>query len=142
MIDAIDVDIYGRSVAFLVEVTPEEFDRFYYDNVERITDEEYRDIRKDILNEKEVGGATWTLDSGTYLVYLRDGRSDKFVPHEILHVCNCILYDAGVTYDRAAEPWAYLVGWRTDKYYRKYWDWVDKVEEQNKKSKNNKKKKK
>lgn len=136
MIDAIDVDIYGRSVAFLVEVTPEEFDRFYYDNVTRITDEEYRDIREDILNEKEVGGATWTLDSSLYLVYLRDGRSDKYVSHEILHVCNCILYDAGVTYTREAEPWAYLVGWMTDEYNRKYWNWVvNKVEKNNKKKK-------
>ena len=141
MIDNIRVDIYNKEVAFLVEITPEEFDRFYYDNVTRITDEEYRDIREDILNWKEVGGNTCTLDSGLYLVYLRNGRSDECVPHEILHVCNCILYDAGVTYDRAAEPWAYLVGWMTDKYYRKYWDWVDKVEEENKKSKKNKKKK-
>lgn len=136
MIDAINVDIYGRSVAFLVEVTPEEFDRFYYDNVTKITDEEYKDIREDILNGKDVGGATWTLDSGLYLVYLRDGRSDKYVSHEILHVCNCILYDAGVTYTREAEPWAYLVGWMTDEYNRKYWNWVvNKVEKNNKKKK-------
>lgn len=136
MIDAIDVDIYGRSVAFLVEVTPEEFDRFYYDNVTRITDEEYKDIREDILNGKDVGGSTWTLDSNLYLVYLRDGRSDKYVSHEILHVCNCILYDAGVTYTREAEPWAYLVGWMTDEYNRKYWNWVvNKVEKNNKKKK-------
>lgn len=136
MIDAIDVDIYGRSVAFLVEVTPEEFDRFYYDNVTRITDEEYKDIREDILNGKDVGGSTWTLDSSLYLVYLRDGRSDKYVSHEILHVCNCILYDAGVTYTREAEPWAYLVGWMTDEYNRKYWNWVvNKVEKNNKKKK-------
>lgn len=136
MIDAINVDIYGRSVAFLVEVTPEEFDRFYYDNVTKITDEEYKDIREDILNGKDVGGATWTLDSSLYLVYLRDGRSDKYVSHEILHVCNCILYDAGVTYTREAEPWAYLVGWMTDEYNRKYWNWVvNKVEKNNKKKK-------
>lgn len=135
MIDAIDVDIYGRRVAFLVEVTPEEFDRFYYDNVTRITDEEYRDIREEILNVKYVRGDTCTLDSGLYLVYLRNGRSDECVSHEIFHVCNCILYDAGVTYDRAAEPWAYLVGWMTDEYYRKYWAWVDKVEKNNKKKK-------
>lgn len=136
MIDAINVDIYGRSVAFLVEVTPEEFDRFYYDNVTKITDEEYKDIREDILNGKDVGGATWTLDSSLYLVYLRDGRSDKYVSHEILHVCNCILYDAGVTYTREAEPWAYLVGGMTDEYNRKYWNWVvNKVEKNNKKKK-------
>ena len=39
MIESINVDMYLRDVAFLVEITPEEFDRFYYDNVTRITDE-------------------------------------------------------------------------------------------------------
>ena len=125
MVDNISVDIYGIDVAFLVEVTPEEFDRFYYDNVTRITDEEYRGIRKDILDEKRVGGATWWLDSEMPLVYIRDGRSDMFVPHEIFHVCNKILCTAGVNHDADAEPWAYLIGWMTNEYYRKYWAWVD-----------------
>ena len=76
MINNIQVPIYGRDILFLVEVTPEEFDRCYYDNVNRITDEEYKGIRKDILNKDKVGGATWWLDSGMPLVYLKDGRSD------------------------------------------------------------------
>ena len=121
-------------MVFLVEVTLEEFDRFYYDNVTRITDEEYRGIRADILNEKGVGGATWWLDSNMFLVYLRDGRSDIFVPHEIFHVCNKILCAAGVNHDADAEPWAYLIGWMTNEYYTRYWDWVDKRKE----NKNNK----
>jgi hypothetical protein len=129
MIDNISVDIYGRDVAFLVEVTPEEFDRFYYDNVTRITDEEYKAIKEDIQNIKGVGGATWWLDSGMPLVYLRDGKSDIFVPHEIFHVCNKILCAAGVNHDADAEPWAYLIGWMTNEYYRKYWAWVDSKEE-------------
>ena len=128
MTTSIDVPIYGRSVAFLVEVTVSEFDRFYYDNVTRITDEEYRQIRADILDEKGVGGTTWYLDSGLMLVYLRDGRSDIIVPHEIFHVCNKILCLAGVNHDGDAEPWAYLIGWMTNEYYRKYWDWVDSGE--------------
>ena len=33
MINNIQVPIYGRDILFLVEVTPEEFDRWYYDNV-------------------------------------------------------------------------------------------------------------
>ena len=125
MIHNIKVDIYCRDVAFLVEVTPEEFDRFYYDNTNRITDEEYKGIRKDILNKEGVGGSTWWLDSGQPLVYLKDGRSDIFVPHEIFHVCNKILCAAGVNHDSDAEPWAYLIGWMTNEYYRAYWDWVD-----------------
>lgn len=132
MIDNIQVNIYNRDVAFLVEVTPEEFDRFYYDNVTRITDEEYKAIRNDILDEKGVGGVTWLLDSGMPLVYLRDGRSDIFVPHEIFHVCNKILCAAGVNHDADAEPWAYLIGWMTNEYYRKYWAWVDSKEEKKK----------
>lgn len=129
MIENINVDIYGRDVAFLVEVTPKEFDLFYYDNVTRITDEEYKAIRADIQNVKGVGGVTWMLDSGYLLVYLRDGRSDIFVPHEIFHVCNKILYSAGVNHDGDAEPWAYLIGWMTNEYYRKYWKWIDSKKE-------------
>lgn len=132
MITNIKVDIYGRDVAFLVEVTPEEFDRFYYDNVGKIADEEYKGIRKDILSEKEVGGFTWWLDSGMPLVYLRDGRFDNYVSHEIFHVCNRILHAAGVTWDEYAEPWAYLIGWMTNEYYLKYWDWADSKEEKKK----------
>ena len=125
MITNINVPIYNRDVVFLVEVTPEEFDRFYYDNVTRITDEEYRGIKKDVLDKKGVGGFTRRLDSGMPLVYIRDGRSDVFVPHEIFHVCNKILCAAGVNHDGDAGPWAYLIGWMTGEYYIRYWDWVD-----------------
>lgn len=125
MIENIIVPIYGRDIAFLAEVTPEEFDRFYYDNATKITDDEYHKIRKDILDEKNVGGVTWWLDSGLALIYLRDGKSDIVVPHEIFHVCNKILYAAGVNHDADAEPWAYLIGWLTNEYYRKYWEWSD-----------------
>ena len=126
MIETIKVPMYERDIAFLVEITPEEFDRFYYDNATKITDEEYRLIRKDVSNEN--GGVTWRLDSELMLVYLSDGRSDVMVPHEIFHVCNKILCAAGVNHDADAEPWAYMIGWLTNEYYRKYWDWVDKRE--------------
>jgi hypothetical protein len=126
MVERISVPIYGRDVAFLAEITLEEFDRFYYDNVTKITDAEYKAIREDILNKKGVGGVTWHLDSELMLVYLRDGKSDITVPHEIFHVCNKILCSAGVNFDADGEPWAYLIGWLTNEYYRKYWDWIDK----------------
>lgn len=132
MIDNIKVDIYNRDVAFLVEVTPEEFDRFCYNNVGRITDEEYKGIREDILAKGKVGGSTWWLDSGMPLLYLRKGNSDMFVSHEIFHVCNRILHAAGVTWDEYAEPWAYLIGWMTEQYYLKYWEWKDSKKEKRK----------
>lgn len=128
MIFNIEVPIYNRDIAFLVEVTPEEFDRFYYDNVTKITDEEYKGIMMDIKDKKSVGGATWHLDSEYMLVYLSKGNSDLFVPHEIFHVCNKILCAAGVNHDEDAEPWAYLIGWLTNEYYRKYWEIKDKEE--------------
>lgn len=124
MITKIDVPIYTRSVAFVVEPTLEEFDRFYYDNATKITDGEYKSMKEDLQN-KEVGGTTWHLDSGLFLVYLRKGNSDSFVAHELFHVCNKILCAAGVNHDADAEPWAYLIGWLTNEYYLKYWDWVD-----------------
>ena len=128
MITDIKVDMYGRNVAFLVEATLEEFNRFYYNNATKITDDERRQIEEDFKNE-DVQGTTWVLESGLYLVFLKDGRSDVDVPHEIFHVCNKILCAAGVNHDADAEPWAYLIGWMTNEYYRRYWNWVDSKEE-------------
>ena len=128
MIFNIPVDIYGRDVVFIVEVTSEEFDRFYYNNTKMITDEEYKVIRKDILDKKGIGGATYWLDYGQPLVYLSKGNSDIFVPHEIFHVCNKILCAAGVNHDSDAEPWAYLIGWMTNEYYRKYYEMKENAE--------------
>ena len=48
MVAVIDVPIYTRSVAVLAEITLEEFDRFYYDNATKVTDDEYRKIKKKI----------------------------------------------------------------------------------------------
>lgn len=132
MIEVIDVPIYLRTVAFLVEITKEELHRFYYDNAAKITDEEYRQMIEDYENS-DVDGTTWRLESGLMLVFLKDGRSDIDVPHEIFHVCNKILCAAGVNHDADAEPWAYLIGWLTNEYYRKYWSWVDSNKEDNKK---------
>ncbi|MBP3279019.1 MAG: hypothetical protein J6M44_08710 [Butyrivibrio sp.] len=124
MIKGIDVPIYQRSISFLVECTLEEFEEFYYLNATRITDEERKQIEEDFKDD-QVRGTTWILDSGLYLVFLKDGRSDIDVPHEIFHVCNKILCAAGVNHDADAEPWAYLIGWLTNEYYRMYWDWAD-----------------
>ena len=72
------------------------------------------------------------MDSGLALVYLRNGKSDMYVSHEIFHVCNKILCAAGVNHDADAEPWAYLIGWMTEKYYEKYWAWAYSKEREEK----------
>lgn len=128
MIKGIDVPIYRRSISFLVECTLKEFEEFYYNNATKITDSERKQIEEDFEND-EVMGTTWILDSGLFLVFLKNGRSDIDVPHEIFHVCNKILCMAGVNHDADAEPWAYLIGWLTNEYYRMYWDWVDSKKE-------------
>ena len=38
----VKVEIYNVTVVFLIEATKLEFEMFYHDNVERISDEEYK----------------------------------------------------------------------------------------------------
>ena len=120
MIDKIDIPIYSTSVVLLIEITEKELKDFYKDNKNLMTYEEYKSIKEDMKAEN-IKGATMTCDSGNYLIYLKNGKSDNFVSHEIFHVCNRILLNKGVHIDEDAEPWAYLIGWFTDEYYRRYW---------------------
>lgn len=127
MISKIDIPIYNTSVAILVEISAEELEDFYKDNKDNLTYEEYKVLKED-LEKKYIKGSTMSCDSGNYTIYLRNGKSDNFVSHEIFHVCNRILLDKGVNIDKEAEPWAYLIGWFTEEYYRKYWEYKDKEE--------------
>lgn len=124
MIDKIDVPIYNTSVALLVEVTESEIKDFYEDNLDKLTYDEYKQLLDDLDNEG-IEGTTMRCDKGGYTIYLRNGKSDNYVAHEIFHVCNRILIDRGVQIDDSAEPWAYLIGWFTDEYYRRYWEHHD-----------------
>lgn len=124
MITKIDIPIYNTSVAVLVEINIKELKNFYKINKNNLTYEEYKDLRED-LTKKNIRGFTMTCESGNYLLYLRNGKSDNFVSHEIFHVCNKILLDRGVKIDESAEPWAYLIGWFTEEYYRRYWEYKD-----------------
>lgn len=132
MIFAIDIDIYLTSVLFLVETSPYEFDKFYYEHVTRITDEEYKQFRSDIENEKSCMGFTNTTDNGDYIVYLRDGDCELYVAHEIYHVVNRILMDRGVSHNYDDEPYAYLNGWLKQEYSDMLQDM--RMEENNNKS--------
>ena len=122
MIDRIDIPIYNTSVAILVEITEQQLEEFYNDNKSILSSEEYENLKKDIFNKK-YGGLTLHTDSNHFLIYLENGKSDNMVPHEIFHVCNKILLDRGVSFDADAEAWAYLIGWFTEEYYRRYWKW-------------------
>lgn len=128
MIDKIDIPIYNTSVIILVEVTENEIKDFYANNLDKLTYEEYKMLTDDLDNEK-IEGSTMNVDKGGYTLYLRNGKADNFVSHEIFHVCNRILLDRGVQIDNSAEPWAYLIGWFTEEYYRRYWEYHDKKKE-------------
>lgn len=125
MIDRIEIPIYNTDVALLIEITEQELSDFYEDNKEFLTQEEYENLKKDIC-DTQYEGLTLSTGSHKYLIYLRNGKSDITVPHEIFHVCNKILLDRGVSFDEDAEAWAYLIGWFTNEYYTKYWNWKDK----------------
>lgn len=117
MIKIVDIDLYHTSVVFLGGISVHDFNCFYYRNVLHLTDEEYKSIIKDIENPKACNGLTAGLDNGGILVYVRHPTWEGDVAHEIFHAANKILTDRGFNLDEDGEPWAYLIGYLTDKYY-------------------------
>lgn len=117
MISIVPIDIYHASVVFLSDISVHDFDTLYYENTTRITDEEYKGIREDIVNPKICNGSTWKLDNGNVIVFVRYSDLEEDVAHEIFHAANDILLRAGINLDADGEPWAYLIGYLTRKFY-------------------------
>lgn len=130
MIEIVPIDIYINTVIIASGIDVQEFDKFYYDNVLRITNEEYERIRADILNTNSCAGCTTQLGNGSVFVFIRKGkeRTDLVVAHELYHATNDVLMRAGVNHDRDDEPYAYLLAWLTNEYYNR----LDKYETENK----------
>ena len=118
MINYIDIDVWQNSIVFLVETTPQEFDRFYYDNTKRISDEEYKAMRDDIEHPERCMGFTIKVCDGGIIVFLRDAYQFLYSSHEIFHAVNMMLQRTGVHLDEDGEPWAYTIGLVTDWYVR------------------------
>jgi len=127
MIETINIDIYLNCIVFAVGIDEKEFDDLYYRNVTRITDEEYKLIRKDIADKNSCNGLTTQLDNGNVFVFIRKGqeRKDLTVAHEIFHATHNILKRAGVVLDADGEAYAYLIGWLTNEYYNRLDDYED-----------------
>lgn len=117
MIDGINIPIYEKAIAFFIEPTLEEFERFYYNNATKITDEEYKNI-KTAITERNTSGFCMKVKANMYIIYIKKGYKDNAstVIHELYHATNRILFDAGVIPDEHNEPWAYLLGWLTKEY--------------------------
>lgn len=118
MINYLDIDVWQNSIVFIVEPTLNEFDRFYYDNTIRMTDEEYRTMRKDIERPDSCMGFTIKVCDGGIVIFLRDAYKFLYSSHEIFHAVNAILHRAGVHLDEDGEPWAYTTGYVTDWYVK------------------------
>lgn len=74
MIEIIPIDIYINTVIIASGIDVREFDMFYYDNVVRMTNEEYERIRSDILNPNSCSGCTTRLGNGSVFVFIRKLR--------------------------------------------------------------------
>ena len=118
MIDYIDIDVWQNSIVFIVETTLQEFDRFYYDNTRRLTDDEYKEMREDIENPHSCMGFTILVNDGGLVIYLREAYTFLSSAHEIFHAVNKMLLKRGVHIDEDAEPWAYTIGLVTDWYVK------------------------
>ena len=113
------VEIYGTTVVFLVEPTKVEFELMYHDNVERITDEEYKQMYKETFQNNECYGYTVTLDNGDFVVCIKDALNHSFVSHEIAHAALRILINRGLEINLTSdEAYTYLHGWLTGLYYK------------------------
>lgn len=85
MIEFINIDIYLNCIVVAAGVDVKEFDKLYYDNVTKFTNEEYEEIRRDISNENCCNGETVLLENGNIFVFIRKGqeRKDLTVSHEL-----------------------------------------------------------
>lgn len=128
MIEFINIDIYLTCIVIASGIDVKDFDKLYYDNVTKFTNEEYEEIRHDIADVNSCNGLTVQLDNGSIFVFIRKGqeRKDLTVAHELFHATNKLLYRAGVNHDSDAEPWAYLLGWLTNEYYCRLDDYENK----------------
>ena len=113
------VEICCTTVVFLVEHTKVEFELMYHDNVERITDEEYKQMYQDTFHNNECCGYTVTLDNGDFVVCIKDALNHSFVSHEIAHAALRILINRGLEINLTSdEAYTYLHGWLTGLYYK------------------------
>ena len=113
------VEIYWLTVVFLVEHTKVEFELMYHDNVERITDDEYKKMYQDTFQNNECCCYTFTLDNGDFVVCIKDALNHSFVSHEIAHAALRILINRGLEINLTSdEAYTYLHGWLTGLYYK------------------------
>ena len=112
------IDIYGLTVVFLVEPTKVEFELMYHDNVTRITDDEYKQMYKDVFDNERCGGFTVPLDNGDFVCCIKDALNHTYISHEIGHTALRILLNRGLEINlQSDEAFTYLQGFLVGQYY-------------------------
>lgn len=103
---ALSIPIYRCDVAFMLESTIEDFEGFYKDNKDKMSEEEYKSIKSD-MEDNDVAGAVFTCGVN-YIVFIRNMKKKGHVDHELYHLTNIILVDRGVEHTRNDESFAYF----------------------------------
>ena len=135
MIEYIDIDIYLNCVVIAAGIDENDFDVLYNDHKDKFSEEEYKNIRRDIADPNSCNGLTVRLDCGNVFVYIRKGseRKELYVTHELYHATHRILQRAGVEHGDDGESYAYLLGWLVNEYFNRLDDY--EVKQTQKKSK-------
>lgn len=121
MVWSVEIPIYDAEVIFLVECSPEEADDALHDKFRKAPQDAFDALLDDIRDNSNCDGATCHNSRNTYyyMVYIRH-VTHRNVSHELFHVVNMILMTRGISHDETAEPWAYLIGWLTERFYEDY----------------------
>ena len=117
MIEWIDIEIYRCSVVFLIETTPEEWDKFYNEHKNEITERDNVNV-KDAFKEEKTIGYCQPTEGNDYICYISDKDNKGLVAHEIFHVAQMLLWDKGYRPDDTAEPVAYLIEYLINGFYK------------------------
>lgn len=117
MIQWIDIEIYRCSVVFLIETTPEEWDKFFNKHKNEITERDNINVI-DVFGEKATTGYCQPTEGGDYICCISDKENKGLVAHEIFHAAHMILWNKGYRPDDAAEPTAYLIEYLTNEFYK------------------------
>lgn len=118
MIDILNIPLYKTTIVMIVESTPEEWENFYHLYEDKLTEDDYKCILKDIEDPSICDGATIVFDKGDYGVFIRHKDRVGDIAHEIFHVANKILCSRGVYHESDGEAWAYLIGYITEEFYK------------------------
>lgn len=120
MVWTTDIPIYRASVLFLVESTVEEAEEVFKKNKEKLPLEFFDKVVEEIEDINSCDGCVFhNKGNYYYIVFIRHVCYENVV-HELFHLTNIIMYSRGVTYDEVAEPWAYLLGWLTQRFFDDY----------------------